>query len=94
MSDFITREKVIETFIDWQFKEFGYADLNRGERFIDAIESIPAAAPKMGKWVEVTNGRGGHECSECHEYAPSYQDGREHLTDYCPECGVKMERSE
>ena len=46
---------------------------------------------KSGKWIKVTNGRGGHECDICHEYAPSYQDGDEYLTKYCPNCGAKME---
>ena len=46
--------------------------------------------PKTGHWVKVTNGRGGHECDLCHEYAPSYQSGEEHLTNYCPNCGAKM----
>ena len=46
---------------------------------------------KVGKWIPVTNGRGGHECSLCHSYAPSFQTGNEWLTDYCPTCGARME---
>ena len=46
--------------------------------------------PKTGHWIEVTNGRGGHECDICHEYAPSYQSGDEYLTNYCPNCGCRM----
>ena len=49
------------------------------------LESRP-----KGKWIEVTNGRGGHECSNCHEYAPSYMSGDEHLSDFCPYCGAHM----
>lgn len=49
------------------------------------------AHPKKGKWIPVTNGRGGHECDQCHEYAPSWQTGEEHLTNYCPNCGARME---
>ena len=45
---------------------------------------------KKGKWIPVTNGRGGHECSLCHSYAPSFQAGDEWLTDYCPCCGADM----
>lgn len=57
------------------------------------IEELPPVTPKpkTGKWIKVTNGRGGHECSLCHEYAPSYQNGDEWLTKYCPDCGAKME---
>ena len=47
---------------------------------------------KTGKWIPVTNGRGGLECSICHDYAPSYQNGTEYLSKYCPRCGAKMER--
>lgn len=46
---------------------------------------------RAGQWVEVTNGRGGHECSICHSYAPAWQTGEERLTDYCPNCGARME---
>ncbi len=43
-----------------------------------------------GEWIEVTNGRGGHECSNCYAYAPSYMSGDEHLSDFCPNCGADM----
>ena len=47
-------------------------------------------APKHGRWVPVTNGRGGFECSICHNYSPSYQNGDAWLAHYCPTCGVDM----
>ena len=53
---------------------------------IEALEN-----QKTGHWIDVTNGRGGHKCDNCHEYAPSYQSGDEYLTKYCPNCGAKME---
>lgn len=52
------------------------------------------SAENTGKWIPVTNGRGGHECDQCHEYAPSWQTGEEHLTNYCPKCGARMEKEE
>lgn len=61
-------------------------------------KGCPIQTIKTGHWIEVTNGRGGHECDICHDYAPSYQSGDEYLTIYCPNCGAKMaepqERSE
>ena len=59
---------------------------------IASIESLPPVTPKQksGHWIKVTNGRGGHECDLCYEYAPSYQTGEEYLTNYCPNCGAKM----
>lgn len=63
---------------------------------MDEIRDLPSVAPirKKGKWVKVTNGRGGHECNICHAYAPSYQNGDEHLSEFCPNCGAKMEVEE
>jgi hypothetical protein len=58
---------------------------------IDDAPAIDAAPVAHGKWVPVANGRGGNECTDCHEYAPSFQNGIEHLTNYCPNCGAKMD---
>ena len=46
------------------------------------------------EWIPVTNGRGGHECSNCHAYAPSFQNGTEWRSIYCPSCGRTMLRKE
>lgn len=53
--------------------------------------TIEAEPVKHGRWEPVTNGRGGFECSICHSYASSYQDGVEWLSPYCPNCGAKMD---
>ena len=75
--------------------EEGYEEYPHINDMDDIIECIKYAdsvqpKPKTGHWIKVTNGRGGHECDLCHEYAPSYQSGEEHLTNYCPNCGAKM----
>ena len=65
---------------------------------MDAIKQIENMAPTIidvvpvvhGKWIPVTNGRGGNECNLCHAYAPSYQSGAEYNSPYCPNCGTKM----
>ena len=59
------------------------------EAFNIAIEALENQ--KTGHWIDVTNGRGGHKCDNCHDYAPSYQSGVEYLAKYCPNCGAKME---
>ena len=64
--------------------EQGWNDLQ------ECIENLPTVQPKHGKWIPVINGRGGHECDQCHNYAPSYQNGKEHLSDFCPNCGADM----
>ena len=56
---------------------------------IEALEEIIEL--KRGEWIPVTNGRGGFECSECHSYAPSYQSGDDNLSNYCPNCGARMD---
>ena len=59
---------------------------------IQMIEPIQPAEPKRirGHWIPVTNGRGGHECDLCHEYAPSFESGNEYLSRFCPNCGADM----
>ena len=42
-----------------------------------------------GHWIKLSNGR--HECSMCHSNAPSFSDGRENKSSYCPLCGAKMD---
>ena len=55
------------------------------------FEIIWDAPVVHGHWVKVTNGRGGHECSICHVYAPSFRDGTENKSSYCPMCGAIMD---
>ena len=60
------------------------------------IDEQPTVEPehKTGRWIPTASGKGRHECSRCHEYAPCYQDGSEHLSTFCVLCGAKMERGE
>lgn len=62
--------------------------LHKCKEKLKKIESVQPS--RKGHWIKVTNGRGGHECDLCHEYAPSYKDGDEYLTRYCPNCGADM----
>ena len=60
------------------------------------LNGLPSAQPerKTGRWIPTASGKGRHECSRCHEYAPCYQDGSEHLSTFCVLCGAKMEGGE
>ncbi len=69
-----------------------YKKVGRAEDFEKEVQN--RTKPKTGEWIEVTNGRGGHECSNCHGYAPSYMNGDEHLSDFCPNCGADMRGKE
>lgn len=64
-----------------------------------AIEQTPTAdvvEVKHGEWIS-PRPSGGYDfyCSCCKEFAITYEDSnyREqyHLTDYCPNCGAKMD---
>lgn len=93
--DAVSREAVLKIIDGWYEQN---KDAENIEDLIVLITYMDSVTQKSGKWIKVTNGRGGHECNICHEYAPSYQDGDEYLTKYCPNCGAKMvepqERSE
>lgn len=85
-------------------KHIGFDDIMSFEDIMGVVNDIPSMNQNMseladrieakpvqhGRWVPVTNGRGGHECDQCRNYAPSYQTGEEHLSDYCPNCGARM----
>ena len=58
----------------------GQFTLERGDRKVDI------APVRHGKWIEKSYWR--YECSECGELP----DGG--LTDYCPNCGAKMDGGE
>ena len=89
--DTISRQVAIDAF---DKAPFGY--LPDKWMSIKTLEGLPPAQPEReeGEWIPVTNGRGGHECNKCHEYAPSYQNGDEHLTKFCPYCGTKMKEAQ
>ena len=70
-----------------------FEQYNKGlDDAIKAINNLAPAEPerKKGKWVPVINGRGGFECDQCHNYAPSYKNGDEYLSYFCPHCGAEM----
>ena len=96
MSDLISRQAAIKylmTNMNW-YDEDGYEsdDDYKRECITELINGVPSAQPerKKGEWIPVTNGRGGFECDQCHNYAPSYQDGVEWLSGFCPNCGADM----
>lgn len=51
--------------------------------------TVNAVPTEHGKWIRLANGR--HECSICHIFAPSFMDGKENESYYCPLCGAKMD---
>lgn len=96
-SNLLSRQAAIDAFDGVKVDEgrcteydIGYND---GIDFaVSKLSVLPSAQPerKTGRWILVTNGRGGHECDLCHNYAPAWQTGEERLTDFCPNCGAYM----
>ena len=82
MSDLISRQALCEYALNQKDKSVTPNDIMR----------FPSVEPERekGRWIPVTNGRGGFECDQCHNYAPSYQDGVEWLSGFCPNCGADM----
>ena len=65
-------------------------DVDNCKKIIEMLDS----GYLTGRWIPTASGKGRHECSRCHEYAPCYQDGSEHLSTFCVLCGAKMEEGE
>ena len=100
MSDLIRRKDAIDEIREVYEREFPTASGAFDEFVISIIPNILRNLPsadserKKGHWVPVTNGRGGFECDQCHNYATSYQNGDEYLSYYCPNCGAEMTRGD
>ena len=67
------------------------------EDAVSAIENLPSAQPvRHGKWLPKHHYIAGYEfvsghiCSECGNDALNAE-GDDFLTDYCPNCGAKMD---
>ena len=45
----------------------------------------------QGEWQPISGGN-RYECNQCKEYAPSFKDGSEHLSNFCPNCGANMRK--
>ena len=92
MIDTISRQAAIDALKEKVFH-------NLSDEFYGAmqvLDELPSAQPEYpkGRWIPTASEKGRHECSRCHEYAPCYQDGSEHLSTFCVLCGAKMERGE
>lgn len=90
MSDLINRWALMGSLV--LSDKTGKIPCGQMKKVLEVVEEQPPVTPeqKRGKWIPVINGRGGHECSLCHNYAPFYQSGDEWPTDYCGNCGADM----
>ena len=90
-SDTISRQMAIDAFTcKGSIFTYGANECKTIVSGIMTLPSIQSECPK-GRWIPTASEKGRHECSRCHEYAPCYQDGSEHLSTFCVLCGAKME---
>lgn len=65
----------------------------------DSIPSADVAPVVHGQWISWENAENyvpspdRHECSVCHDAAQVLINGFELLSEYCPNCGAKMDES-
>lgn len=72
------------------------------ETALKKAKELNIADPKKGKWIvwggmDVPENHGRHKCSECREFALLRYEKplrKEVLSDFCPNCGAKMEADE
>ena len=96
-SDTISRQQTIDALRTCY--DTDTVTMDNGDEYINyedavgEIEQLPSIQPEYpkGRWIPTASEKGRHECSRCHEYAPCYQDGSEHLSTFCVLCGAKME---
>ena len=89
MADYIDRQAAVEKTL----KDPVGKMLADRYNLIGFLEGLPPADVRenvRGEWIPVTNGRGGSECNQCHAYAPTYQNGTEYNSNFCPNCGADM----
>lgn len=102
MAEYIKREAAVKAFNNF---DAGRADsppftLLTPEEFAEYLYELPAAdvAPVVhGRWISWEKAGNcvpspdRHECSVCHDAAQVLVNGFELLSDYCPNCGAKMD---
>lgn len=59
----------------------------------EAIKAVPSITLKTGRWIDQDEGANcAIECSECRKEPLLDEYGEYVLSDYCPNCGCKIER--
>lgn len=94
MAEYIKRETAMQAFLTEK------PDAHYPGWYAGLLEELPAAdvAPVVhGRWItweEAGNDIPSphrHECSACHDAAQALINGIELLSDYCPNCGARMD---
>lgn len=96
MRDYINRQDAIEEIArrdttDGTVKVFG------GKEVIDILNELPSAQPerKRGRWIDEDDGAYYPvECSECRKIPLFDVDGDYILSNFCPNCGARMDKGD
>ena len=96
MAEYIEREAISEEIRKYYYKNppnFSYGEgfdrgLDRAQRAILDAPAADVAPVRHGRWINSYINFYGHPCHCCSEcgFKASYQD-----TNYCPNCGAKMD---
>jgi len=97
MSDLISRQDAILALLEKGQRSRRYKlgeiwELNFDE-IREALETVPSAYPKNGKWIKehlTVYLNGTATCSECGGEAIWNSYGKQCLTKFCPNCGADM----
>ena len=92
-TDCISRQALLDKFEPWlKVKDYNDGELNMLKAVLYEIRFMRSAQPKRGWWIEIINSRGvvvALRCSRC-EKSPRHGV----RSDFCPNCGAKMEVTE
>lgn len=107
MAEYIKREATIKAIVDSRNRYYNSAsnqylvgrcdglDIAAGLlRVAPAADVAPVVHGRWISWEEAGNfvpSLDRHECSVCHDAAQVLVNGFELLSDYCPNCGAKMD---
>ena len=107
-SDLISRQAAIDEIREnYYLHEKSYYNDGRNSGLFIAesiVSNLPSAQPerKKGKWMvwggmDIPENHGRHKCSECGEFALMRYEKplrKEVLSDFCPNCGARMDGGE
>ena len=104
MSDYISRDKVAQAFEDADVdvcEDYGeYYGCEWGFSR-DAVRKIVAELPaadvapvRYGRWIKPVPGDGENYCSVCHAEQPWFYGYGYLESNYCPNCGARMDKED
>mgnify|MGYP004655566343 CR=1 FL=1 len=91
MAEYIERSAAIEA------AKHAWAKGLEPSQYIEALPAADVAPVVRGRWISWEKAGNfvpspdRHECSVCHDAAQVLVNGFELLSDYCPNCGAKMD---